>query len=59
MKFQMGFKKVFVTSTDLFWRLRTFFSFETFSCSLGWAYIHYKGEGDLEHLIVLCPASTF
>lgn len=55
MKFQMGFKPTSDISTDLYLEIKGFFlfSFEKFSCSLGWSYTHYNAKDDLEYPIVL------
>lgn len=48
MKLQMGFTKISAISADLVLETEgfLFFSFEKFSCSLGWPYVHYKAEYD-------------
>lgn len=58
MKFQMGFTQASVISVNLVLETEGFlFSFEESSYSLGWPYVYYKAEDDLEHLIVPHPAS--
>lgn len=47
MKLQMGFTKTSAISADLVLETEGVpFSFEEFSCSLGWPYVHYKAEDD-------------